>query len=361
MAQVQLATAAAVDAKLGTYKPTSTLPFAAATDVVPTDAVLVIGMEAANTRLFGRNGITGFISQSDNFGTTWTHNKALPPTIRYNNMTKMVRFKGHFYLTADDASGNWFVYRCPAVAAATAFAWEASPVFTYRAGANNNVRTAFNAGSDYIFLFEYASPPGGPRLYRSQDGVTWTQVWTDAAALHGHAVIEDPYNAGHIYATPGDNTTASSVIRSTDHGATWSTIISAATNLWQSVQISFDPDWVWLAMDRVGATAAVFNRTELVPYVASSNWHYNTPVPGGAVGDRFYQIAYYGAVDPATGIYYTVANDTSVPGNKSGLFYLTEPGGRLELLDVPTQNGAEVFIGGGKVWCARRSFPTQAA
>jgi hypothetical protein len=79
-------------------------------------------------------------------------------------------------------------------------------------------------------------------------------------------------------------------------------------------------------------------------------------VPGAAVTtDRFYELGYLGAVDPATGVYYLSQNDTSTLGNTFGHFYLPQIGGRLELLDHWKSGTAgygtnEVFVANGKVY-----------
>lgn len=50
-------------------------------------------------------------------------------------------------------------------------------------------------------------------------------------------------------------------------------------------------------------------------------------------GDLYFANAYWGAVDPETGTYYCVSNDTSNVGQKQGLFWLPRLGGRIEILD----------------------------
>lgn len=50
-------------------------------------------------------------------------------------------------------------------------------------------------------------------------------------------------------------------------------------------------------------------------------------------GDMYYASAFVGIVDPATGVWYQIANDSSGAGTMYGVFVLPQKGGRLELLD----------------------------
>jgi hypothetical protein len=77
-------------------------------------------------------------------------------------------------------------------------------------------------------------------------------------------------------------------------------------------------------------------------------------------GEIFGAAAYYGAVDPATGIFYFGAVNGAIGGNTGGLFALY-PGGRVELLDVlPTQPLGQVFIANGSVYVQGFSRPLLA-
>ena len=72
-------------------------------------------------------------------------------------------------------------------------------------------------------------------------------------------------------------------------------------------------------------------------------------------GDRFMGGIFYGSVDPATGIYYCIANDVSGKGNRSGLFMLPRLGSELVLLET-----FETSISGEMSWRKGRSWPTAA-
>lgn len=195
-------------------------------------------------------------------------------------------------------------------------------------------------------------------------GSAWSVAYdvnnVGAGWRHVHSVSVDPYRAGNVYAAVGDNGSPVCIARSTDYGATWSTVISGAPdNPWQSVQMSFSSKWVWVAADRIGLDAFVFDRDEKTPYVAHQGWHYNMPVvPAAAVADRFYQVGYWGAIDPSTGVFHFVAADTSTPGNTKGYFRIPYLGAPIELVETlpASETLGEVWIGNGYVWIGSRRW-----
>jgi regulation of enolase protein 1 (concanavalin A-like superfamily) len=347
-------------------------PFGAPTAIV-SPTIAVMGVDPANHRVFGSNRTNGPFAQSDDDGVTWT-NRFGPDGVTSTSVQKFAVFGAYVYvMVTHGTTGLVGIYRARNSAKNTTD-WDTAnwsgALVTLPTGVEGK-STTFNAGSQYLFLGEYEADGvdiaalGGPQLLRSADGVTWETVWgRDAATKHIHGVYEDPYNPGHVYMTVGDNTTPVSVYRSTSHGAagTWTPIITGGDNDWQAVQISFSPDWVWLAADRRGFAVAVFNRDELVPYVAASNLPRMMAVPGAPVTtDRFYEIGYYGAVDPATGVFYLNQSDTSTAGNTFGNFYLPQLGGRLELLDFgksPYTGNGEVYVANGQVYVGNLRFPT---
>lgn len=322
----------------------------------------VVGMNGAG-RIWSRDATNGNLSQSDDWGANWTNLRGLPANTSQSGLGKVVAFGGNIYTVLLDSlvANTYRVYRAPDVVRTAPLVWEA-PVFTMPTLTHANTRSCFNAGSQYLFLGTYTGlGTDDSRIYRSSDGLTWNVCYGPTAGVHHiHAVAEDPYNPGHVYAALGDNASPAGVIRSTDHGTTWSTIIPSVPgeNPWQSVQISFSPNWVWMAGDRIGLVCVIFDRDTLIPYQPCSNWHYNIAVVGGtAVTDRYYQIGYWGAVDPGTESYYLVANDTSAAGNTQGIFVLPHIGGRIELLESKPSGGVgEVFVGNGYMWAGERKW-----
>lgn len=78
-------------------------------------------------------------------------------------------------------------------------------------------------------------------------------------------------------------------------------------------------------------------------------------------GDMYFANAFYGAVDPATGIYYGVAIDTSGPGTVHGVFFLPRTGEQMRLLDAGGIGihpwGPTCVIAGGYLWVGSLKYP----
>lgn len=73
-------------------------------------------------------------------------------------------------------------------------------------------------------------------------------------------------------------------------------------------------------------------------------------------GDMYYANAYCGTVDPATGIYYAAAMDTSQPGTTMGLFVVPQVGARAEILDPGGTNismNSPIYLLGGYLFCGQ--------
>lgn len=341
---------------------------------------------------------------------------------------KVVRFGDYVY--ADGIAGGLAkVYRALAPSlGGSPVTWSGALLSS---SGTSNIGPCLNKSTwpsnNFLYFGEYGDPSGGPSIWRTSDGATWDKVLGPVSGLrHFHCVAPDPYKPGHVYASAGDGQ-SKVLYRSTDYGSTW-TLINTNNDL-QAVQISFTPDWVFLAGDQQHCTVWVLNRDSLASFIASSNFHALVPVPGGTGargpftdgaltsgsatftsgtaaftsddvgkqirldnnsifqisgdggiyiagftngttvtlnknaggnassikfwvdGDSFYRSAFYGAVDPATGIYYALANDNSGGGNRYGLFALVNIGEDLSLLEsfgAPTTG--EVFIRNGIVW-----------
>lgn len=151
--------------------------------------------------------------------------------------------------------------------------------------------SSWATGPNYIYAAEYSGsgqaetpagggPDAGTHIYRSADGTTWTAVLSLATLAgggvrHCHAVEPDPYNPGHVYATFGDANSSVKVMRSTDYGDTWTTVVDGPTHSsFQAVQISFSPKYVWFAGDNVslaGLPVWVLDRATLTPKWACMN------------------------------------------------------------------------------------------
>src|SRR5205814_1901186 len=110
-------------------------------------------------------------------------------------------------------------------------------------------------------------------------------------------------------------------------------IAALGSGAWtQALQMSFTRQRVFCAMDNNLSTVGWFDRTELAFKIAA-NYHMNTAIPasGGAASTKSYSpTAFYGAVDPASGIYYC-GTPTSA-SLLSGIWFMAYPGARVEMM-----------------------------
>ena len=320
----------------------------------PTHSLLVRGVDAVDGILIANDTSSGFPRQSADWGATWSGNKGLPPNTAYTNFGKVVRFKDNLYVISKDVStGRFGVYRTPPAPGNTLYTWS-SALVTLGPGASS-LGTIMNADDSYLYLGEYGDPQGGPRILRSADGMNWEVVFANSSLRHIHAVAPDPYNPGEVWATTGDGR-GKAVMRSTSFGAPGSWQVVVSSSRWQAVQISFSPEWVFFAGDSGTGTVWVLDRQQLQPVWAATNYHATMPVPGGSTGDAFYRNAFYGSVDPVTGVYYASTAVDKSGANTKGLFALPAIGGELQFLDFNAA-GTEVFIAGGRVWSGPYNYP----
>lgn len=396
---------------------------------------VVIGIDGTTDAgaIWMKDTTNGILVQSDNGGTSQGVNKTLPTGVTVSGgLSRIVRspINGNVYMLAKDTADSlWKVYSAPYTAQTAAFTWSAA-LLTLTSGAvgfEGSLDASQWGAGDVIMVAEYGDPTGGPKIYRSTNGTSFSTVYgADATMRHIHHVSADPFNAGEIWVTCGDGI-AKTIQRSTDYGVTWGVVI--ASSQWQGVQLSFTETDVWVAGDSRRGTVHAIDRATLTPRWAASNYHHDIVPPvvlvqarsitatatassttittaglitaadqgryvqsirllpetyiasvsppndatlsqaahtsGSAAttvsGDLYYANAYYGAVDPATGIYYCVSNDTSNVGQKQGMFWLSRLGGRIEILDPGgdssiSMNGF-VFIYRGKVLTGRWMRP----
>lgn len=391
-----------------------------------------VDQQNANGSIWFADVTNGVLVQSDDANATQS-NKGWPTNVTSSAGYRIVRFASLVLLLAvDNVDGKVKVWSAPYVAQATAFTWSA-PLLTLTAGSTifqASMEVSNWASDNRIIVTEYGDPTGGPSAWISTDGATFTKRFgPDATMRHIHHAAFDPNNPGHIWMTCGDGI-AKTVMKSTDHGLTWATVVVSSE--FQAVQISFTRDWVFLAGDSRRGTVMVVDRATNTPRWASRNYHHDIPParlatgarkvttlaftvgsstvtstgefttadqrryltagngilpadtyvvtvtppnsltlnrnalatvsaqPGVIYGDMYLSNAYYGAVDPASGVYYCVANDTSNSGNMQGMFYLDQPGGHVNILDPGGENismNGFVFCYRGRVWSGMWSRP----
>jgi|GEM_PF-4773154 len=315
------------------------------------------GIDRVNHRLLVIDDADGVLRQSSDWGLTWSRNKGLPPGVTFRHVSKFVRFGKYLYLLAQSA-GFAGVWRAPPAAGDTRFVWSSRLLRLTRG--STVIMTDLEASTwrakNYLFCGEYGDPVGGPSIWRislagaNGAGSHWIRSWGPAPRdRHIHSVAPDPYNPGTVWAAIGDGG-PQTIIRSTDSGATWSVVI--ANFVWQGVQISFDRTYVYIAGDQPKFTYYVINRATLSERVGSPTRLGALHLPG-LPGARYYSIAYFGSVDPATGTYYCVANDTSSSGNWMGMFFGSKVGSPLQVLDRGGHGigmNGEVFIAHGTIF-----------
>lgn len=102
------------------------------------------------------------------------------------------------------------------------------------------------------------------------------------------------------------------------------------------------------------ATSVTVNRTA----IGSASGSLGTPTTYIS-GDTYFANAFFGLVDPATGIWYQIASDSSAAGQVYGVFYMAHKGGRLEILDAGGPNypiARAAIIHGGYLWVGSNRY-----
>jgi hypothetical protein len=329
--------------------------------VVPTGLWVVVGIDQHDRRLYVEDVEHRLLRQSGDWGKTFSGNKSIPPNVI--SIGKIIRFKSHLLAVGRDARTQQpGVYRAVPTNGNTPLRWQ-GPSLTISQSAGV-LPSDFNSDSRFVYLGEYGDPKPGPRLYRSADGVNWETVFGPAIGIrHVHGVAGDPYRPGDVWMTLGDGVPA--VWRSATYGArgSWRTVVRPSS--FQSAQISFDRSRIYLAADTSTQTFFVIDRKTLRPRLGTPQYYQRIHPPGSPRGTLYLWSAFFGAVDPKTGIYYCVANDDSGRargrgGSWQGFFAVRRVGDRVTVLDPGGQaismNG-EIYFGGGRVWSGQWSLP----
>lgn len=340
-----------------------------ATRLNPNGMYLLRGMDAANGVLFVEDfpdptpaepAPTHGLRMSADWGATFSANKGLPDGV--TSVAKVLVFKSRIYLLGRNARTNRVgVYRATPTPGDAPLEWSA-PLLTLNPSVSG-LGTDFNSDSRFLYLGEYGDPKPGPRLYRSANGARWRVVFGPARGVrHVHGVAADPFHPGEVWMTAGDGVTAA--YRSQRYGRRGSWRAVVASSAWQSVQISFDRSRVYLAADTHSRTFFVVDRKPLRARLGTPQYFASKHPPGSPPGTRYLFNAFFGAVDPSTGIYYCVANDNSEGqtggGAWQGLFAVRHIGDPVSIVDpgglAISMNG-EVFVGGGRIWSGQWSVP----
>jgi hypothetical protein len=170
-------------------------------------------------------------------------------------LSQVYQWNGYLYaIFTDSTDGNKNkLFRAAQVAYGGTYTWS-GPLLTLTAGSLGYGYTITGTATA-LLVAEYGDPTGGPTLWRSTDGTTFTAALTLPGARHIHCVAADPYNPGQVWLSFGDNVDNCYQV-STDHGATWTQLPFDRT--WQGTQLSFTPDWIYVAPDPGVDTSSLY-------------------------------------------------------------------------------------------------------
>jgi len=339
-------------------------PARGASRISLTATYIVRGIDNATHTLYVEDTTYGALRQSQDWGLTFSKNKGFPEGV--DSVGRILSFGSRLYVVGRDrVTGLVGVYRAAPASGDQPFSWSGPTHTVVRPG--KVLPTDFSADGRFLYLAEYGDPVGGPSLYRSADGVTWQRTFgPDSGLRHIHAVAPDPYVPGSVWMTVGDGVPAS-IWRSAAYGApgTWQVVVRSSS--WQSVQISFTQQRIYLAADTHKHTMFVIDRKTMTPRLGTAQYFQRIRPPSTTSGALYLWNAFYGAVDPSTGVYYCVANDESGQGRADrqggswqGLFVVRRLGGQVQVLDqggININMNGQVFIGGGRVWAGQWSAP----
>lgn len=227
-----------------------------------------------NTQAVGYDQVDGLLigaGQSNIFtstdhGATWSTGKGIPLSGQSNpgnTIGRIIRSGSSWVaMMTDQSTGKAVIYTSPAPGSGGTCTWSASAKLAMTAGSLGYFHPCLGASAAGTLLVgEYGDPlvTGTPTLhvYRSVDnGATWATVFTlsGSGARHVHAVHPDTYVAGQWWMSLGDGPSPC-LYRSTDDGVTWTgvAVIDASR---QVVQISDDPNYLYLAPDATGVGTA---------------------------------------------------------------------------------------------------------
>jgi hypothetical protein len=230
---------------------------------------------SADDRVFAINNTNQLVMSTDrgeNYGTT----KGLPANVDGSKVARVTRWKNKIWLVGyDTVTTRVGLYSAaPAPVLNDPFSWS-GPLQLLTVGSTTafamQVGTSeWGVAQDALIVSDYGpDPTGGPSMWRTTDGTTFTQVLGPIAATrHIHAVWADPYRQGHWWMTCGDGT-GHQFYRSTDYGVTWTRLTTGANGVdltaspWQAVQISADADALYFASDSQQYTVMKMRRSDI--------------------------------------------------------------------------------------------------
>jgi hypothetical protein len=228
-------------------------------------------------------------------------------------------------------------------------------------GVSKTIMRSTNSGSTWTTAIASAA------WQAVQISFTEDYVWMAADSRQGTAFVIDratntPYHASpnyHHHTVPPSGTPARSV---TDGAVTSGSVtVTSATANFTAADLGkyIANSNVFPPFTRIQA----INSATSVQASAAANFT-GTGRTLNIGSDLYYANAYCGAIDPATGIYYCAAMDTSNAGTTMGLFYIPRLGERAEILDPGGSSismNTRVYMLGGYLFCGQWRRPLLAA
>ncbi|WP_189093296.1 hypothetical protein, partial [Deinococcus ruber] len=280
--QDQLAAAikSAVSAASGRRVITSFVPYNPSSSIIRGETV--IGVDTVAGAAYYRSATN--LYRSTDFGATISSALSLPAVTSPYTVGKIVRWNGFLWCIGRDATtNNMSVYRATPTTGNTPLVWS-GPLLAMNTGTSGfGFGPSLSEGDAlYLYVAEYGLPSlsGGGRVFRlpatDSAGTAWQTILGPlTGTTHIHAVNPDTKNPGHLWVTLGDGV-AACVKRSTDYGSTWTDMVSDSR--WQTVQISFDANYVYLAPDVTYNSLVVYNRATGAFQIGASAYHAYLPV-----------------------------------------------------------------------------------
>jgi len=201
-------------------------------------------IDEPNDRLWTKNAS----HYSDDGGDNWTATNGAVPSGSFGEKLTAV-FNGHLYALVYSPVE---IYRAPY--ATSDMSWSQVTSF---GRSNTNPTTSFGISSNLsvdreagvMCYGEYGDPNNGPRIYRSTDGTSWSQVHQENDVRHLHHIASDPDRDGVWIASTGDSDD-NQFLESADGGQTWSRVSKYSfVPGSQAVAFDFGKDFIYFSDD----------------------------------------------------------------------------------------------------------------
>lgn len=209
---------------------------------------------------------------------------------------------------------------------------------------------SFSIKGNTIYVGEYGEY-NAVYVYKSTDsGATWSTVFTHPAPTSGtshiHKVYQDPYVDNMVYVSYGDNDGNRGLQYSLDGGDTWSII----TESYQPTQVVADSEYLYIGEDvHAGGNIVRISKSKLINDTYTEGSDYETVYTASAdTRGNFGNIAFYGCgIDSYGNLYFggvTYGSSHGGGNNKNGLLITSgDYGESWNILEVyPTIGGSTV-------------------